>query len=415
MSVETVLKQQLRKLLDRAFRPYVEELYSRLDQRMPADPPAAPPAPVLILHNVLHTSRTLALCEMPPGAHTVLSVGPNGTWYFDWIEESYGAIKRHIAVEAYVPKPEGLPDNVEWVAADIASAEGVPAVSDSSIDLVFSGQNIEHLWPDQMISFLVEANRVLPPGAWLVLDSPNRNFTRQYRWSMAEHTVELTPTEAAQLLELAGFEVTKMRGLWLCRQGEELLPLHPDPSPVAESNMKRMMLSASRPEDSFLWWAEARKVAEPDESAIRLEVLRLFGENWKERINRLVPHDAGYINDAGDGTRAPKGQVGYLAIGPYMPLPPGRYLFGIDVMWSESESPDEPVASVEVVADERCLASAEVRAGPKPDGRTRVTCEVDNEALAFAVHIRVRSTGAASVEVPFELSIDPEPWRTFKP
>jgi SAM-dependent methyltransferase len=352
---------------------------------------------------------------MPPGADTVLSVGPNGTWYFDWMDQSYGPIKRHIAVEAYVPMPEGLPDNVEWIPADIASSEGVRGVPDDSIDLIFSGQNIEHLWPAQMISFLVEANRVLQPGAWLVLDSPNRNFTGPYRWSMSEHTIELTPGEAEQLLELAGFEVSRMRGLWLCRQGDQLFPLNPDPGVMAETNLKRMMLSMSRPDDSFLWWAEARKVAEPDENAIRRLVLDLFADNWKERISRLVPHDAGFLNDSGDGARAHKGQVGYMAIGPYMPLPPGRYVFGVDVMWSGSDSPDEPVAYVEVIAHDRCLVQAPILAGPERDGRTTVTCEVENEALAFATHVRIRTTGAASLEVPFDLSIDPDPWRTFRP
>jgi hypothetical protein len=419
MSVETVLKQQFRKVLDRAFRPYVEELVLRLDHRMPVPPVAEPhpaePTPEEILHHALHTSRTLALCDMPPGAQTVLSVGPNGTWYFDWMEQSYGPIKRHIAVEAYVPMPEGLPDNVEWVPADIAAPEGVPAVSDGSIDLIFSGQNIEHLWPGQMISFLVEANRVLQPGAWLVLDSPNRNFTRPYRWSMSEHTVELTPSEATDLLEVAGFEVTKMRGLWLCRQGEDLLPLNPEPSAMAEANLKRMMLSAGRPEDSFLWWAEARKVAEPDESAIRRQVLGLFAENWKERISRLVPHDAGFLNDRGDGARGEKGQAGYVAIGPYMPLPPGRWRIGVDVMWSESDTPDQAVAYLEVIAHDRCLASAPILSGTGREGRTTASCEVENEALAFATHVRIRSTGVAHLEVPFDLSIDPDPWRTFRP
>jgi hypothetical protein len=70
------------------------------------------------------------------------------------------------------------------------------------VDLVFSGQNVEHLWPDQMVAFFCESNRVPKNGGLLVIDSPNREFTELYRWSMGEHTVELTPREAVRVLAL---------------------------------------------------------------------------------------------------------------------------------------------------------------------------------------------------------------------
>ena len=206
-----------------------------------------------------------------------------------------------------------------------------------------------------------------------------------------------------------------MRGLWLCRQDPDLLPLFPEPSMMAEINVKRMVLSASRPDDSFLWWAEARKVAEPDPSAIRRQVLRLFDQNWKERISRLQPHDIGVLNDTDDGARAEKGQAGYVAIGPYMPLPAGHYTFGVDVTWSACDAPGEPLAHLEVVAHDRCLAAVPILAGSRPEGRTTVTCEVDNESLAFATHVRILSTGIASLEVPFDVSIAPDPWRAVTP
>ena len=167
----------------------------------------------------------MALADMPEGCDTVLSMGANGQWYFDWFDDNYGHIPRHFGVEAYMPRPDVLPDNVEWVEADLASPEGVAMIDTESVDLVFSGQNIEHLWPDQVEAFLVESNRVLRDGGWLVVDSPNRDLTSAYQWSMGEHTIEFTPDEAADLLRLAGFEVVTMKGIWLCRQNGELLPL----------------------------------------------------------------------------------------------------------------------------------------------------------------------------------------------
>ena len=101
------------------------------------------------------------------------------------------------------------------------------AVGTGSVDLVFSGQNIEHLWPEQTVAFLVESNRVLHDDGLLVVDSPNRAITEAYQWSMAEHTVELEPSEAVTVLGLAGFAVERMKGLWLCREDGRLLPLDP--------------------------------------------------------------------------------------------------------------------------------------------------------------------------------------------
>ena len=169
----------------------------------------------------------MALADMPAGCDTVLSMGANGQWYFDWFDDHYGHIPRHIGVEAYMPRPDVLPDNVEWVEADLASPEGVAMLGSGTVDMVFSGQNIEHLWPDQVQAFLVESSRVLRDGGWLVLDSPNRELTADYQWSMGEHTIEFTPDEAIDLLALAGFDVVTMKGIWLCRQDGELLPLEP--------------------------------------------------------------------------------------------------------------------------------------------------------------------------------------------
>ena len=116
-----------------------------------------------------------------------------------------------------MPRPEELPGYVEWLEADIAALGGVGDVADSSIDLVYSGQNVEHLWPEQMLAFFTETNRILHDGGWLVVDSPNREVTAELSWSMAEHTIEFAPDEVGRLFELAGFELTTLKGVWLCR------------------------------------------------------------------------------------------------------------------------------------------------------------------------------------------------------
>ena len=153
-------------------------------------PPAERPAP-LNVNLLLHQSRGAFLRAMPPGAQRLLSAGCAGLWYFEWIEQTYGRVPEHLGIEYYSPRPEGLPDNVTWIANTASDMSDVP---DASCDLVFSGQNLEHLWPEEVAGFVLEAARVLKPGGHLVMDSPNRHVTRLLNWSHSEHTIELTKT-----------------------------------------------------------------------------------------------------------------------------------------------------------------------------------------------------------------------------
>jgi len=163
----------------RAARAAVRRGRRWLDPSAPTPPAADAQLPAVFTDYLaaLHEARTFCLGGMPPGARTVLSVGASGPWYFDWFARAYGHVERHIGVEAFLPCPVELPENVEWLASDLAGPDGVAAVLSGTVDLVFSGQNIEHLWPEQVVAFLVESNRVLRSEGWLVVDSPNRNLT----------------------------------------------------------------------------------------------------------------------------------------------------------------------------------------------------------------------------------------------
>lgn len=135
-------------------------------------------------NELLHTLRTNELQQMPKGAKIFLSAGCAGRWYFDWIRENYAGITRHFGIEAYSPKPDDLPDEVTWLADHI---HDMKSVAGNEVDLVFAGQTVEHLWPDQLAGFLCEANRVLKQDGWLVLDSPNRSITQALGWCQPEH------------------------------------------------------------------------------------------------------------------------------------------------------------------------------------------------------------------------------------
>jgi hypothetical protein len=300
---------------------------------------------------------------------------------------------------------------VQWVDAALAGPAGVSAIGTGSVDLVFSGQNIEHLWPEQTVAFLTEANRVLKDNGLLVVDSPNRSITASYQWSMGEHTVELTPTEAEVILRLGGFDVERMKGLWLCHQNGRLLPLQPSTVPTgSESWVRRITMASERPQDSFIWWAEARKRWPPDIAGLRREITRVFESSWAERVARVAVHEGTSVAMS-DGTPAvwmARGTQGYALIGPYMALPPGSFEFTLPVTWDGVSG--ETVSRLDVVANDKLLGSTELHA-PASRGTTELSCLVTLSDVAFAVHIRLWCSGAAEIKAPLTLSMSPDPWR----
>lgn len=293
-SVGGSLRRRARRVVDRVVAPYLEELQ---DASRHAPPPEAPPAveqPAAVerpaatappsdrFHRLNHELRTIALEAAPKGAATVLSVGASGRWYFDWFEACVGPADLHIGVEAHEPRPDDLPPGVRWEATTADRLEGIEA---SSVGLVFAGQTTEHLWARELHGFLLGAHRVLADEGWLVLDSPNRLVTEQLLWSHGGHTVELSPAEIGELLDLAGFDVAVLKGLWRCRFDDRVLPLEEgldDPALL----LRRAL--PSEPDDAFIWWVEARRspVRPPDRERLRARIDDLYESHWPTRVSR---------------------------------------------------------------------------------------------------------------------------------
>ncbi len=406
-------RRLVRGLLDRALEPYVEQSVQRVVASLRHEPSSHDSSDGGVeLHAALHEARSIALADVPKDLPVVLGVGVNGLWYFEWFEQEYGPVERHIGVEAYMPRPEHLPPNVEWVKADLASPGGVAALDTESVDLIFSGQNLEHLWPDQMVAFFCESHRVLKPGGLLVADSPNRLVTQAYQWSMGEHTVELTPAEATHLFELAGFSTERLKGLWLCRDSGRLLELAPSASPIGPGSLaRRMALATGRPDDSFIWWMEARKTGVPDVQALHDAIMDIFGRSWPERVARVKPLDGDSIEmpDGGPGVLMRRGASGYALIGPYMAVAPGNYVFAIPISWTGAIDDGEPACRLEIVAGDELVATSTTDTS-RVEGTADLTCSVTLDALRFAVHARLWCSGRADVVAPLTLAMSPEPW-----
>lgn len=85
---------------------------------------------------------------------------------------------------------------------------------DASVDLVYSGQSIEHVPPDVGRHVLSEVARVLRPGGHLGLDTPNGRVTRlqQDDFVDPDHEVEYTLAELTGLIQDAGLDVVDRKG-----------------------------------------------------------------------------------------------------------------------------------------------------------------------------------------------------------
>ena len=89
--------------------------------------------------------------------------------------------------------------------------------ADGSFDLVFSGETIEHITEAEARTMLAGVQRVLAPGGWFCLDTPNRRATELMlgpgTLSNPDHKLEYTHERLVALLGSAGFDVIGEFGL----------------------------------------------------------------------------------------------------------------------------------------------------------------------------------------------------------
>jgi len=86
---------------------------------------------------------------------------------------------------------------------------------DASFGLVYSGQTIEHVTETECDQVLAEVARVLTPGGWFCLDTPNGPLCRLHTDAFVnpDHKVEYGRAELAGKLVAAGLEVREEKGL----------------------------------------------------------------------------------------------------------------------------------------------------------------------------------------------------------
>lgn len=345
------------------------------------------------INHLLHHLRGEALAGLPKNARHFVSVGCAGTWYFEWVAAKC-APRRHTGIEFYAPKPDDLPPGVDWIANTAGNMEALP---DAAADVLFSGQNIEHLWPHDIAAFLLESHRVLAPGGLLVVDSPNRRITARLGWSHPEHTIELEPAEAEDLLFLAGFDVQRRLGLWLCEAPgtNELLPFDEistgGPWPIA----RRVALARDHVEQSFIWWLEARRSDRvPDAEGLRRRIAEVNARAWPERLDRLQTGVGAPVQRDGQTWFDSQGRGGAVLFGPYTAMPAGRHTVTFELEYPDGCGADgaPPVAHVSAGPAHEVIVRREAPRA-RPGERVRLPLGFELEDTAFHVEFVIVTPG----------------------
>jgi hypothetical protein len=273
-------------------------------------------------------------------------------------------------------------------------------VGDQSVDLVFGGQVIEHLWPDDIAGFLVESHRVLRPGGALVLDSPNRRVTEEIRWLHPQHTCELSVPEAVELVRLAGFDVESVRGVVLGYDRERcvFLGLEDDSVPWDQ----RAELAADRPEDSFVWWLTARRADRQPRRAELTQRAHDLGRAFRDRRlrNLSTPLPTVWGQDRVPHVGTPPAYAGNVVHGPMIPLDAGRWRATFRLRLEDvAVAPDTEVARLDACCspDATVLGGRSVLASELDGGGrwTAATLDFALPAMVMGFEARVFSSPTA--------------------
>jgi SAM-dependent methyltransferase len=348
----------------------------------------------------------------------VLHGGAAGAWYFEWFDERYPTrVERHIGVEAFSPAPDPLPPRVEWHQRTLGD---LSPVADGSVDLVFAGEVLEHLWPEDVAGFLAEAHRVLRPGGAIAADSPNRLVTTKLEWDHPEHTVEFTVEEIRELLELAGFEDVEIRGVWICydRERDRVLPFDKLGRVSGWDAERRVDEAGGRPEDAFVWWADAKRGdRQPDREALNRRVDEAY-EIYRARRMARMHHTVGARRER-DGHRlvtGRRGQSGHLLFGPYVPMRQGKWvarfrLAASPPRWRGRPDVDEPLGTIDVMVGEsepRIVAERPVTSRELPlDGEEHaLELPFELERTEFGAQFRVNTLGRVRMNARYPVEVE---------
>lgn len=154
------------------------------------------PAGAMVLMGYPYPFRTLTIVEPPPA--------DRHDWYKDVAPDN---VRTHDTGRGVV----------NYLYSSMADLSAVPS---GSVDLVFSGESVEHVSRDDFERVLDEVRRVLTPAGQFCFDTPNRAITRvQYpdgRLINPDHKYEYEHRELVELLARHGFDIAEAKGISWC-------------------------------------------------------------------------------------------------------------------------------------------------------------------------------------------------------
>ena|SRR5438477_5183110 len=173
---------------------------------------------------MLHNARVkLVATQLPPAKIIVDLGGAAGSIYgmgyphdFDKLivvdlpPDNRHAIYRDLILSD-VQTPQGP------ISTLLTNMTDLGAIPSASVDLVWSGQSIEHVTPAEAEQVYREVLRILKPGGHFCLDTPNRLITALHvgteDWIHPEHKVEYNPEQLQRNLRTAGFVIVDQVGV----------------------------------------------------------------------------------------------------------------------------------------------------------------------------------------------------------
>ena len=182
----------------------------------------------------LHLSRCEFILGLPP-AETIIDLGgshtndANGALVLMGYPYNFGQLTivdlppegRHDLYKSDrysdVMSPRGP------IRYEFRSMTDLSFAADASVDLVYSGQTIEHVTQEDGDVTLAEVHRVLRPGGYFAVDTPNATTCRlgSPDFIDPDHKVEYTAGELTAKVEAAGLNVLTRRGLNLATSSWE--------------------------------------------------------------------------------------------------------------------------------------------------------------------------------------------------
>jgi len=171
----------------------------------------------------IHAARLKLTSTMLPNAETIVDLGgANGNLYdmgyphpfreliaVDLPNDERCEMYRGIKMENRVLSH----GKISVLYSNMTDLSAIPS---DSVDLVWMGQAVEHITEEESFAVYREVRRVLHPGAYFCLDTPNRNLTEVHTGGgliHPEHKLEYRPAHLKANLTGAGFTIVEELGL----------------------------------------------------------------------------------------------------------------------------------------------------------------------------------------------------------